>query len=68
MKNINYGKFLSKNLPFKIKNQNDEDGMGDNDVKTTKYWLISAGEGSKLWDEFYNEGIIGIKNTNCATK
>lgn len=46
---------------FKIKNQNDEDGMGDNDVKTTKYWLISAGEGSKLWDEFYNEGIIGIK-------
>lgn len=36
------------------------DGIGDNDVKSTRYWLISAGQGSYLWDEFYENGEIGI--------
>ena len=45
-------------------NQENEDssekGIGDSDVKTTRYWLISAGQGSYLWDEFYKNGEIGI--------
>ena len=30
-----------------------EGGIGDDDVKTTHYWLISPGYGGKWWDEFY---------------
>lgn len=44
-------------------NENDnesDEGIGDGDVKTTSYWLISAGYGSKWWDEFYNNGIVGM--------
>lgn len=43
-------------------NEDDEseDGIGDNDVKTVKYWLISPGQGAKFWDEFYDNGEIGI--------
>lgn len=35
-------------------------GIGDNDVKSIRYWLISAGYGSSFWDEFYKNGEIGI--------
>ncbi|MBR6993920.1 MAG: DUF3578 domain-containing protein [Methanobrevibacter sp.] len=38
----------------------DDVGIGDNDVKTTRYWLISAGQGAYLWEEFYKNGEIGI--------
>lgn len=37
-----------------------ESGIGDDDIQIVKYWLISPGEGARLWDEFYNNGIIGI--------
>lgn len=37
-----------------------ESGIGDEDVQIVKYWLISPGEGARLWDEFYNNGIVGI--------
>ena len=42
--------------------QNDDsnDGIGDSDVKTTRYWLISPGQGAYLWDEFYKNGEMGI--------
>ena len=54
---LSYSAYLSK------LNENDDEfaeGIGDGDVKTTHYWLISAGYGAKLWEEFYDEGIIGI--------
>lgn len=35
-------------------------GIGDDDVKSTHYWLISPGQGAYLWDEFYENGIMGI--------
>ena len=35
-------------------------GIGDEDVKTTHYWLYAPGEGAYKWDEFYNEGIMAI--------
>ena len=37
-----------------------DSGIGDGDVKTTKYWLISAGYASKWWDDFYDNGNVGI--------
>ena len=36
------------------------DGMGDEDVSTIKYWLISPGQGASLWNEFYENGDMGI--------
>ncbi len=39
---------------------NPNDGIGDNDVKSTRYWLISPGQGAYLWDEFYENGEMGI--------
>lgn len=38
----------------------EEDGLGDSDVETIKYWLCSPGAGAFFWDEFYNQGIIAI--------
>ena len=41
-----------------------DDGKGnnqiDNDVKTTRYWLYSPGDGASFWDEYYQEGIMAI--------
>lgn len=36
------------------------DGIGDGDVKTTSYWLISPGQGASWWGEFYKNGDMGI--------
>lgn len=37
-----------------------DDGIGDNDIKTTRYWLMSAGWGAGWWDEFYKNGEVAI--------
>lgn len=37
-----------------------EEGFGDGDVQTLKYWLISQGKNDKLWDEFYKKNVVGI--------
>ncbi len=37
-----------------------ENGIGDDDVKTVKYWLISPGYGACWWDDFYQNGEMGI--------
>ena len=36
------------------------DGIGDGDVRQTHYWLISPGTGAMFWDEFYENGEMGI--------
>lgn len=41
-------------------NGDKDGGIGDNDVQTTKYWLISPGTGAMWWDKFYNDGNMGI--------
>ena len=48
----------------------EEDGLGDNDVETIRYWLCSPGSGASFWDEFYNQGImaIGFTGTDDLTK
>lgn len=32
----------------------------DADVQETDYWLYTPGEKACMWDEFYNDGIMGI--------
>lgn len=54
---------LSINAYFYNDNTKDEEndeGLGDNDVKTKKYWLFSPGQQAKYWDEFYQNGIMAI--------
>ncbi|MFH2060485.1 MAG: AAA family ATPase [Pseudomonadota bacterium] len=29
-------------------------------MNNKRYWLYAPGEGAKMWDEFYNEGIMGL--------
>ena len=40
-----------------------DSGIGDDDVQIVKSWLISPGEGARLWDEFYNNGIVGDRKS-----
>lgn len=32
----------------------------DSNVKETSYWIYSPGDNACMWDEFYNNGIMGI--------
>ena len=54
---LSHGAYISNP---KYMGEAPDDGIGDGDVKTISYWLISPGVGASMWDEFYNNGIIGI--------
>lgn len=34
--------------------------LGDDDVKTIRYWIYSPGENANMWDEVYSKGIMAI--------
>lgn len=34
--------------------------VADEDVETVHYWIYSPGSNAEHWDEFYDEGIMGI--------
>lgn len=34
--------------------------IGDMDNRTRHYWIYSPGNGSKMWDKFYNDGVMAI--------
>ena len=51
---------------LRINEEIPDDGIGDNDIKTTRYWLISPGSGAIYWDEFYKNGIMEIGFTGTA--
>ena len=53
---LSHSAYLSRNT---IDDESGE-GIGDSDVKTTKYWLISPGYGAGWWDDFYQNGEMGI--------
>ena len=40
-------------------NKNDYT-LEDQDSNTRRYWLYAPGEGSCMWDEFYESGIMAI--------
>ena len=54
---LSHKAYLSKDAES---DEYSKDGIGDNDIRTTHYWLISAGQGAGWWDEFYKNGEIGI--------
>ena len=60
-KYLNFADF-SHNAYFSDKSEIESKGtgIGDEDVETTHYWLYSPGEGAHKWNEFYNDGIMGI--------
>ena len=43
-----------------------EHRTSETDSTTTQYWLISAGEDAELWDEFYENGYVGIGYTGTG--
>lgn len=34
--------------------------LGDADVQTTRYWLYAPGEGARMWEGFYERGVMGL--------
>lgn len=54
-------KIFKKNV---VVNQTNRDNAGtalaDEDVDTVHYWLYSPGDGAFKWDEFYENGLMGI--------
>ena len=48
-------------------NKNDktsDEGIGDGDVKTVKYWTYSPG--SEMWDKFYNDRVMAVGFINIG--
>lgn len=45
---------------IKAEKVSDESNLGDADVSTVRYWLYAPGRSAEMWDEFYNDGIMGI--------
>ena len=39
---------------------NKEDGLGDQDITETHYWMYSPGHNAWKWEEYSSEGIMGI--------
>ncbi len=38
----------------------EENSLGDEGVKTTRYWTYSPGDGAARWDDFYARGVMGV--------
>ena len=34
--------------------------LGDDGVRTVRYWLYAPGEGAHMWEEFYERGLMGL--------
>ncbi|WP_077074804.1 AAA family ATPase [Aedoeadaptatus urinae] len=43
-----------------VKSDKKNAALADEDVQTKRYWIYSPGEGSCMWDEFYDSGIMAI--------
>lgn len=54
---LSHGSYMNK---LNGSNDNPDEGIGDGDVRPTHYWLCSPGPGAGWWDEFYNNGNMGI--------
>lgn len=36
------------------------DGLADEDVDPQRYWIYAPGDGAVKWDQFYEQGVMGI--------
>ena len=43
-----------------VKSDKKTVSLADEDVQTKRYWIYSPGEGSCMWDEFFDSGIMAI--------
>lgn len=34
--------------------------LGDDGVQTVRYWLYAPGRGARMWEEFYERGVMGL--------
>ena len=41
-------------------NKVEENSLGDEGIRTTRYWIYSPGDGAAKWDDFYARGVMGI--------
>ena len=53
---LSHGAYVSRNEGY----DEFDEGIGDSDVKTNRYWVYSPGRGAEMWEEFYRDGIMGI--------
>lgn len=61
---LSHGAYISKLIGSE--GVNPGEGIGDDDVKTTHYWLYAPGHGAEMWDEFYGKGIMAIGWSNLG--
>lgn len=54
---LSHGAYISK--PDYMGGESEE-GIGDGDVRPTHYWLISPGYGATFWNDFCENGEMGI--------
>lgn len=45
---------------YNVGKYNKENTLGDKSSEDVHYWMYAAGQGSSLWDEFYEQGIMAI--------
>lgn len=45
---------------FKGRRERGEEALLDTKENELKYWMYAPGEGSRMWEEFYKAGIMGI--------
>jgi 5-methylcytosine-specific restriction protein B len=59
---LSYHAWIESDLENKkIKEAESADAaIGDSGVKEIHYWIYTPGYGAEKWDEFYEEGIMGI--------
>ena len=38
----------------------EDAALGDDGVRTTRYWLYAPGEGARMWDDFRSRGVMGL--------
>lgn len=44
----------------KLEKEASGSALGDEDVSTVRYWLYAPGRNAVMWEEFYEQGIMGI--------
>ena len=55
-----YSEEINKQNRLEKDNENKGSGLGDQDVDETHYWIYSPGTNASKWDDFSNEGVMGI--------
>src|SRR5699024_11324937 len=55
-----YSEEINKSRREEERNKKNEEPSIDEDQNLPNYWIYSPGENAVYWDEFYDQGIMGI--------